>query len=136
LIALCMGAFAVYLYVAVAHKLTADLDQSLRLQAQQVAATYDFDAPGSGDEEKDEQRVDTSAGDQSAAAGVWVEVFDTRGRVLAHSSNLEPRHLPLPAPASTLAHVAPCLSTRAVPGGALHVYSLPASHDGHIVGLV
>jgi hypothetical protein len=43
-------AFAVYLYVAVAHMLTADLDQTLRVQAQLVAATYDFDAhPGDED---------------------------------------------------------------------------------------
>jgi hypothetical protein len=44
--------------------------------------------------------------------------------------------LPLPAPASTPVDAVPYLSTQAVPGGALRVYSLPAIHEGHIVGLV
>ena len=54
LITLCLAAFALYLYVAVAQLLTADLDHTLRAQAQQVVATYEFDVPESGDEEKDE----------------------------------------------------------------------------------
>ena len=50
LVMLCLAAFAVYLYVAVGHILTANLDQTLRVQAQQVAATYDVDAqPGDED---------------------------------------------------------------------------------------
>ena len=53
---LCLVAFAFYLYVAVSHSLTADLDRVLRVQAQQVAATYEFDAPESGDEEQDAVR--------------------------------------------------------------------------------
>src|SRR5919201_570994 len=57
LVTLCLAAFAVYLYVSVSHILTVDLDNTLHAQAQQVAATYHFDAPDSGDEEKDEQRV-------------------------------------------------------------------------------
>jgi hypothetical protein len=44
--------------------------------------------------------------------------------------------LPLPAPAWLLVYAAPRLSTQAVPGGALRVYSLPASHEGHIMGVV
>jgi hypothetical protein len=32
----------------------------------------------------------------------WADVFDTQGHILASSSNLESRQLPLPAPASTL----------------------------------
>src|SRR5438067_8859993 len=149
LIVLCLAAFAFYLYVAVAHVLTADLDQTLRVQAHQVAATYKFDAPDSGDQDKDapnsddqdkeedgERRVDTSLGDQFGAGGVLAEVFDTRGHVLASSSNLEARHLPLPAPAGALVHAAPRLSPQAVPGGALHVFSLPVRDDGQLVGLV
>ena len=42
LVTLCLAAFAVYLYVAVAHILTADQDHVLRVQAHQIAATYDF----------------------------------------------------------------------------------------------
>ena len=56
----CLVAFAFYLYVAVSHSLTADLDRVLRVQAQQVAVTYHFDASDSGDDENDEQHVDTS----------------------------------------------------------------------------
>ena len=37
LVTLCLAAFALYLYVAVAQILTADLDQTLRGQAHQVA---------------------------------------------------------------------------------------------------
>src|SRR5437868_9783042 len=137
LVTLCLAAFAVYLYVAVGQLLTADLNQTLRVQAHQIAATYDFHAPDSGDEEQDEQRVDTGTGDELAAAGVWAEVFDTQGHLLASSSNLERRHVPLPAPASTLVDAAPRLATQAVPHGALLVYSLPAlDDDGQIVGLV
>jgi heavy metal sensor kinase len=133
---LCLLAFAFYLYVAVSHSLTADLDRVLRVQAQQVAATYEFDAPDSGNEEQDEQRVDTSLGDQVAAAGVLAEVFDPWGHLLANSSNLGPWHVPLPAPAWALVYAAPGLATEAVPGGALRVYSLPAIHEGQVVGLV
>src|ERR671933_522430 len=136
LITVCLVAFAFYLYVAVGQILTADLDQVLRVQAQQIAATYEFDVPDSGDEEQDAQRVDTSIGDQFAAAGVLAEVFDPWGHLLASSSNLGPRHVPLPAPAWALVYAAPRLSTQAVPGGALRVYSLPAIHEGQVVGLV
>jgi hypothetical protein len=66
LITLCLVAFAFYLYVAVGHTLTVNQDQVLRVQAQQVAATYSFDVPDSGDKEQDEQRVDASVGDQVA----------------------------------------------------------------------
>src|SRR5919202_2742002 len=136
LITVCLVAFAFDLYVAVGQILTADLDQVLRVQAQQVAATYEFDVPDSGDEEQDAQRVDTSIGDQFAAAGVLAEVFDPWGHLLASSSNLQPWHVPLPAPAWALVYAAPRLSTQAVPGGALRVYSLPAIHEGQVVGLV
>jgi heavy metal sensor kinase len=133
---LCLGAFAFYLYVAVGHSLTDDLDRVLRVQAQQIAATYQFDVPDSGNTEQDEQRVDTSLGDQFTAVGVLAEVFDPWGHLLAGSSNLNSRQLLLPAPAWALVYAAPRLSTQAVPGGALRVYSLPAIHEGQVVGLV
>jgi len=134
LITLCLAAFAFYLYVAVGQILTADLDQTLHVQAQQVAATYKFEAPESGSEE-DGPSDDAHADDQFAAARVFVETLDARGQVLARSANLGPRRLPLPAPAAALLE-GPRLSTQAVPGGALHVYSLPASDgDGQTVGL-
>jgi hypothetical protein len=44
-VTLCLATFAVYLYLAVAHILTADQDQLLRVQAYQMAATYDFSEP-------------------------------------------------------------------------------------------
>jgi hypothetical protein len=126
--------------VAVAHILTADQDQVLRVQAQQVAATYEFPEPHDRDYKEDmkdnQQRVDTSVGGQMAAARVWAEVFDTRGHILTRSSDLRPRHVPLPGPAATLVRAPPRLSTQAVPGDALHIYSLPARHEGHIVGVV
>src|SRR5947209_9785935 len=136
LVTLCLATFAVYLYVAVGQLLTADLDQTLHVQAQQVAVTYHFDVSKAGDEDEDEQHVDTSVGDQLAAARVLAEVFDTQGHMLATSSNLEQRHVPLPAPAGALVHAAPRLATEAVPDGALRVYSLPARHEGHIAGVV
>src|SRR2546423_426885 len=110
LVTLCLAAFAVYLYVAVAGILTADLDQMLRVQAQQVAATYNFPDPREKDYKEDrghnQQRVDTSIGGQIVAAHVWAEVFDTRGHLLTRSSDLGPRHVPLPAPAWALVHAA------------------------------
>src|SRR2546423_5013741 len=136
LVTLCLVAFAFYLYLAVGQSLTANLDQVLRVQAQQVAATYEFDVPDSGNAEQDEQRVDTSLGDQFTAAGILAEVFDPQGHFLAGSSNLGPWHVPLPAPAWALVDAAPRLSTQAVPTGALRVYSLPAIHGGQVVGLV
>src|SRR5438094_9270231 len=133
LITLCLAAFAFYLYVAVAQILTADVDQTLHVQAQQVAATYKFEAPESGSEE-DGPSDDAHADDRFAAARVFVETLDARGQVLARSANLGPRHLPLPAPAAALLE-GPRLSTQRVPGGALRVYSLPVSDDGQTVGL-
>jgi two-component system, OmpR family, sensor kinase len=142
LIALCLVGFAIYLYVAITHVLTDEQNEVPRLQAQQLAATYDFPKPGDkdlkADMEQNQQRVDTSIGGEDVAAGVWAEVFDTRGHLLTSSSNLGSRRLPLPAPAATLVHAAPRLSTEAVPGwaGALRVYSLPARQGGHLVGVV
>src|SRR2546423_4911049 len=141
LVTLCLVAFAFYLYVAVAGILTADLDQTLRVQAQQVAATYNFpEEPHEKDYREDmehnQQRVDTSIGGQIVAARVWAEVFDTQGHILTRSSDLGLRHLPLPAPAWALVRAAPRLATEAGPGGALRVYSLPARHEGHIAGVV
>src|SRR5919204_3756585 len=140
LVTLCLAAFAVYLYVAVGHILTANLDQTLRVQAHQIAAIYDFDVLDdfAHDKEKDQRRVDIIVGGQSAASRVWAEVLDTQGHILTRSSNLGPRHVPLPAPASTLLHAAPHLATQAGPGGALHVYSWPAidDDDGKTEGLV
>ena len=131
LVMLCLAAFAVYLYVAVGHILTANLDQTLRVQARQIAAIYDFDvlADLAHDKEKDQRRVDLIVGGQSAASRVWAEVLDTQGRILTRSSNLGPRRLPLPVPASRLVNAAPRLTTHAVPGGPLHVFSQPASDD-------
>src|SRR5918912_3330466 len=139
LVTLCLATFAVYLYVAVAHILTADQDHVLRVQAHQIAATYDFDVlHPDHDKEDNQQRVDTSVGGQSAASRVWAEVLDMQGRILTRSSNLGPRHLSLPAPAWALLHAAPRLATQAGPGGALHVYTWPAIDDdnGKTAGLV
>ncbi len=137
LIALSMGAFALSLYVAVTQVLTGDLDQTLRVQAQQVAGNYDFGAP-EGNNDANGQHVDIGAVNQFATAGILVETFDAWGRLLARSSNLGARALPLPAPAGTLAHGTPRLSTQAVSGGAgtLRLYSLPAVQGGQVVGLV
>src|SRR5919199_5809590 len=154
LVTLCLAAFTFYLYAAVGRILTANLDETLRVQAHQIATTYDFDVlHPDHDAVHDQQRVDLIVGGQSAASRVWAEVFDTQGRSLTRSSNLGPRHVPLPAPASRLVHAAPHLATlpapaarlvaappglsiQTVPGGTLHVYSLPARHKGQIVGLV
>ena len=154
LVTLCLAAFTFYLYAAVGRILTANLDETLRVQAHQIAATYDFDVlHPDHDAEHDQQRVDLIVGGQSAASGVWAEVLDTHGHILTRSSNLGSRQLPLPAPASRLVRTAPHLATlpapaarlvtappllsiQAVPGGALHVYSLPARHKGHTAGVV
>src|SRR5947199_8227146 len=101
LITLCLAAFALYLYVAVGQILTADLDQTLHVQAQQVAATYKFEAPESASNENGPSD-DAHTDDQFAAARVFVETFDAHGHVLARSANLAPRHLPRPAPAAAL----------------------------------
>src|SRR5919204_23801 len=66
---LCLAAFAVYLYVAVDHILTANLDETLRVQAQQIATTYDFDVlHPDHDLVENQQRVDTTVGGQTAAS--------------------------------------------------------------------
>src|SRR5918912_449828 len=69
LVTLCLAAFAVYLYVAVGHILTANLDQTLRVQAHQIAAIYDFDVLDdfAHDKEKDQRRVDLIVGGESTA---------------------------------------------------------------------
>src|ERR687883_161540 len=118
LVTLCLAAFAVYLYVAVGHILTANLDETLRVQAHQIAANYDFDVlKPEHDKEKDQRRVDIIVGGQSATSHVWAEVLDTQGHILTRSSNLGSRHLPLPASASTLVRAAPHLATLPAPAG-------------------
>ncbi len=134
LIALCLAAFAVSLYVAVRGALIGDLDHTLRVQAQQVAATYDFGGQTSNDNTG--QHSDIGAVDQFTTGGVYVELFDAHGQMLARSSNLGMRRLPLPAPAATLLGAAPRVTTLAGSYGALRLYSLPARSGGQTSGLV
>ena len=135
LIALCMIAFALFLYIAVREALTGDLERTLRVQAQQVAASFDFGAPEAGGDGTG-QHVDIGAVDQFASTDLFVETFDARGRLLARSSNLGHLHLPGEARATALIHAVPHFATVAVPGGALRVYSVPAIRGGRTVGLV
>lgn len=133
LIALCMAAFALYLYVTVTATLTTEIDHTIRVQARQVAATYDF-APadpsgGAG------QPIDIGPVEQFARAGIFIETFDLHGHVLARSSNLGRLSLPsaVQAAARTRSRL---LFTQPVPGGALRVYSLPALQRGRLMGVV
>src|ERR671937_2114250 len=75
LVTLCLAAFAVYLYVAVGHILTANLDQALRVQAHQIAVIYDFDVLEdiAHDKEKDQRRVAINLGGRSDASRFWAE---------------------------------------------------------------
>lgn len=130
-----MVALVLCFYVAVTTVLTGTIDQSLRVHAQQVAATYDYGGPeGSGDATG--QHVDIGAIDQFATAGLFVETFDVRGHLLARSQNLGRLHLPDEARAAALVHAQPQFFTRSVPGGSLRVYSFPAVRGGSVVGLV
>jgi two-component system OmpR family sensor kinase len=133
LIALCLAAFALSLYVAVRGALIGDLDHTLRVQAQQVATTYDFGGQNSGDNTG--QHFDSGAVDQFTTGGVYVEMFDASGHISARSSNLGTRSLPLPAPAATLLRAARVV-TLTGSYGALRLYSLPARSGGQTVGLV
>lgn len=135
LVALGMAAFALYLYVAVQATLTGDLERTLRVQEQQVASSFDFGAAETG-ADGTAQHADIGAVDQFATAGLFVETFDARGRLLARSSNLGRLHLPGEARSAALVHAAPQVFTQAVPGGALRVYSAPAVRSGQTVGLV
>lgn len=135
LIVLCLGAFAVYAYVAVADTLNADLDHTLRLQAEQIAATSDFVAPEFTGAVA-ARPAELGVVNQVAKAGIVVETFDLRGRVIERSDNLGPRLLATPAEAMALAKQPPHLSMRSVPGGTLRVYSLPAMRAGRPVGVV
>jgi two-component system OmpR family sensor kinase len=134
LIALCLAAFALSLYVAVRGALIGDLDHTLQVQAQQVAMTYDFGGQNSNDNTG--QHVDIGAVDQFTMGGVYVELFDAGGHMLGRSSNLGTRSLPLPAPAATLPRAAPHTTTLAGSYGALRVYSLPVRSGGQTSGLV
>ncbi len=134
-IALGMIVFALFLYLAVTDALTGDLERTLRVQAQQVAASFDFGTPETGADGTG-QHADIGAVDQFATAGLFVETFDARGRLLARSSNLGRLHLPGETRAGALVRAAPQLLTQAVPGGALRVYSVPAVRGGQTIGLV
>ena len=135
LILVGMVTLALYFYVAIATVLTGTIDQSLRVQAQQVASTYDFGGP-EGSSDATGQHVDIGAVDQFATAGLFVETFDSRGHLLARSQNLGGLHLPDETRASAFIHAPPQFFTRSVPGGSLRVYSLPAVRGGSVVGLV
>jgi len=134
LIALCLAAFALSLYVAVRGALIGDLDHTLRVQAQQVATTYDFGGQNSGDNTG--QHFDSGAVDQFTTGGVYVEMFDAGGHISARSSNLGTRYLPLPAPVGALLRATPRATTLAGSYGALRLYSLPARAGGQTSGLV
>ncbi len=131
-----MIAFAIFLYVAVSDVLQSDLDRTLRVQAQQVATSFSFDSTlpeaGSGGAA---QHTDIAI-DQFAAAGLFVETFDARGRLLARSSNLGHLHLPEEKTAATLLHLAPHYVTVTVPNEQLRVDSVPVVQSGRTIGLV
>ncbi len=110
LIALCLAAFALSLYVTVRGALIGDLDHTLRVQARQVATTYDFGGQTSNDNTG--QHYDIGAVDQFTTGGVYVELFDAHGQIRARSRNLGTRSLPLSAPAATLLRAAPRVVTR------------------------
>jgi two-component system, OmpR family, sensor kinase len=134
LMVMCMTAFGFFLYASVAHTLTNAVDQTLRAQAQQVVATYDFGNTASGDQTG--QQVDISAIDQFATANLFVVTCDSHGQLLARSQNLGHLYLPDEIHAGTLIRTTPHFSTQAVPGDTLRVYSLPAIRNGSTVGLV
>src|SRR5438105_15661545 len=96
LIALCLGAFTLFLSIAVDRVLTDNLDHTLRTQAQQVVATYDFGGP-EGENAGAAQHVDVGTLDQFATGGIVVAVLDPGGRMRARSTNLGAMALPLPA---------------------------------------
>ncbi len=135
LILLGLGAFAVYAYVAVTTTLTADLDQTLRLQAEQIAATSDFVAPefpGTVAPRPAELGVVAHV----AEAGIVVESFDPQGRVTERSDTLGPQQLVTSAEALALTMRPPHLYTRSLVGDPLRVYSLPVRRGGRLIGLV
>ncbi len=134
LIALCLAAFALSLYVAVRGALIGDLDHTLRVQAQQIATTYDFGGQDSSDNAG--QHSDIGAVDQFTTGGVYVETFDAGGHIRARSSNLGTRSLPLPVAAATLLRAAPRVVTLMGSYGALRLYSLPARSGGQTSVLV
>ncbi len=132
LITACIVGFALVLYLAVGQVLTGNLDRTLRVQAQQVAGNFDF---GGSESQGDPtgQHVDVTSIDQFATAGIFIETFNTRGRLLARSSNMSRARLSLSLGA---ARPTPRLWTQATAGGAVRVYTLPASRAGLPVGLV
>ncbi len=135
LIVLCLGMFAAYAYVAVAGALNDDLDRTLRVQAEQIAATSDFVVPEFGGAIV-AQPSELGVVDQVAKAGIMVEVFDLRGRVTERSDYLGPRLLATPAGAMGLARQPAHAYTQQVRGGTLRIYSLPARQNRHLVGVV
>jgi len=125
LIALCTALFALFVYLSVADVALDDLDQTLRIQAQQVAAAYSFGAPVRAGE-----TFGRSGVEQFATAGVVVEAVDAQGRVLARSTTSRGRPLPrvTPVPAR------PRVSTDEGPGSDLRVYRLPVRRGAMVVG--
>lgn len=135
LILLGLGAFAVYAAVAVSATLSADLDQTLRLQAEQIAATSDFVASEFAGAVAP-QPAELGGVAHVAEAGIVVEAFDLRGHVTERSDTLGPRLLATPAEALALAAGPPRLYTWPFAGGPLRVYSLPARRAGRLIGVV
>jgi len=133
LIALCLGALALFLSVAVARVLTENLDHTLRVQAQQVAVSYDFGGPEAANASA--QHVDIGALDQFATGGIFVEILDPRGRVRTRSTNLGATMLPLSAPATVLRR-GPSQATAEAAGGAMRLYSSPSVQGGRLQGVV
>ena len=134
LIALCLGALALFLSVAVARVLTENLDHTLRVQAQQVAVSYDFGGPEAANAAA-AQHVDIGALDQFATGGIFVEILDPRGRVRTRSTNLGATMLPLSAPATVLRR-GPSQATAEAAGGAMRLYSSPSVQGGRLQGVV
>lgn len=79
LFAVLIALFGTFVYLQVSKRLYSSVDETLRTRADQIVK-----------ESKDEQSIqaDPSVLDEIAAPGVYVEVLDNRGEMVARSSNL------------------------------------------------
>lgn len=123
-LAVTLFLFSVALFVFTNRLLNAEVNRSLIVQAQDVIrATSVLNIPPF-------QQVLPPDMDRFAQPGVFLQVVDSRGEVLARSANLENQTLPTPGPEKNI------FETRIVGGQRLRLYHQPLTVDGRQVAII
>jgi two-component system, OmpR family, sensor kinase len=138
LVVTIVSVFAAILYTTMRRNLQTEMDRRLRLRASQVELTIWPGATSLTAQDITSAKLDLSPLDELDAPGVYVQVVDRQGGVVARSSNLGKSTLPSPSDALTGAlDRRRTLSTASVGSDrSVRILSQPIMNQGSVIGVL